>query len=136
LRGSDGWRTATLDEAQAAAEELSVAVGARERAPEVAAQAVRDRQVAFTLFMNSYDEICAAVGFVRRKQGDADTIAPSLYVGRSSKKKPAETTEAKPPTPATPTTTATPTQPSTATTSPTQPARKADVSDDGPYLHQ
>ena len=33
------------------------------------------------------DEIRSVIGFIRRKQGDVDTIAPSLFLGRTTAKK-------------------------------------------------
>jgi hypothetical protein len=128
---------AELDQAQAATEALSEAVGIREQQPEITAQAVRDRQAAFTIFINTYDELCAAVGYVRRKQGDAETIAPSLYLGRASKKKPDDPEQAKPQTPVAtpPTATATATEPSATGSNSTQPTKVINVSEDGPYTH-
>jgi len=79
------------------ADELGTAIGLREQAPQAATQAVRNRQAAFTLFITTYEEIRAAVGYLRRKDGDADTIAPTLYTGRGpSKKKPTEDPSNKP----------------------------------------
>ena len=40
------------------------------------------RQRAFTLLRETYDDVRAMVAFVRRRQGDADRIARSLYVSR------------------------------------------------------
>lgn len=41
------------------------------------------RQQAFTLFVKAYDEVRRAVSFLRWKERDADTIAPSLYGARN-----------------------------------------------------
>jgi hypothetical protein len=76
-----------LDQAENLADQWVTAVGEREQAPAIAAQAIRDRLAAFTLFWRTYEEVRAAIGFLRRKQGDADSIAPSLYLGRNNKKK-------------------------------------------------
>ena len=90
-----------LDAAENLADQLGTAVGEREQAPQIAAEAVRNRNAAFTLFINAYEEVRTAIGYLRRKQGDADSIAPSLYAGRTvSKKKPADDTNANPPAPA------------------------------------
>ena len=40
----------------------------------------RTRQRAYTLFVRSYEEARRGVAFVRAKHGDADVIAPSIYV--------------------------------------------------------
>ena len=78
-----------LDQIEDLADKLVTAVGAREQAPQLTAEAIRDRQAAFTLFINAYDEVRSVIGFLRRKQGDVDTIAPSLFIGRAvAKKKP------------------------------------------------
>lgn len=78
-------------EAENLADRLGVAVGLREQASHVLADAIRNRQAAFTLFINAYEEVRMAVQYLRRKQGDAESIAPSLYSGRGpSKKKPAD----------------------------------------------
>jgi hypothetical protein len=113
-------------------------VGIREQQPDITAQAVRDRQAAFTTFMSTYDEICAAVSYVRRRHGDAETIAPSLYLGRTSKKKPDDAADAKTQTPVatapTATATATANQPTTATGT-VEPGKPSGVSDMGPFMH-
>jgi hypothetical protein len=116
-----------LDQAQAVTEALSAAVGIREQQPEMTAQAVRDRQAAFTMFINTYDEICAAVHYVRRKYGDADSIAPSLYLGRASKRKSDDAADGRSKEPAA----AAPAAQATATV---QPAKADVASDGGPYM--
>jgi len=78
---------AELDAAENEADQLVTAVGEREQAPAVAAQTTRERQAAFVLLAKAYDEVRAALGFLRRIQGDADDIAPSLYSGRTSTRK-------------------------------------------------
>ena len=82
------------------ADQLGTAIGLREQAPQVIAEAVRNRNAAFTLFIDTYEEIRTAIGYLRHKEGDADTITPTLYTGRGpSKKKPAEDNSGKPETP-------------------------------------
>ena len=71
-----------LDRAAALALQLLVAVGVRKRSPVAFEQAVRIRQQAFTLFVEAYDEARHAVRYLRKKQSEADRIAPSLYAGR------------------------------------------------------
>jgi len=78
---------ADLDAAENEADQLVTAVGERERAPAVAAQTTRERQAAFYLLTKAYEEVRAALGFLRRKQGDAETIAPSLYLSRGGGKR-------------------------------------------------
>lgn len=50
------------------------------------------RRRAFAYLIHSYDDVQRAVGFVRRREGDADRIAPSLYERGARKKE----KEAKP----------------------------------------
>jgi hypothetical protein len=72
---------AELERAAEVADRLVAAVGAREQSPSVA-QTVSDRQRAFTLLVDAYDEVRRGVSFLRWHEGDADAIAPSLYAGR------------------------------------------------------
>ncbi|MFS8069892.1 MAG: hypothetical protein ACMG6S_26300, partial [Byssovorax sp.] len=42
-----------------------------------------DRKLrAFTLFTNAYDQVRRGVMYLRWDEGDADSLAPSLYKGR------------------------------------------------------
>jgi hypothetical protein len=65
------------------------AAGQREQGPAVVVETARIRQQAFTLLVKAYDETRRAVSFLRWREGDADTIAPSLYAGRGGRGKPA-----------------------------------------------
>ncbi len=122
-----------LVQAQVLADKLVTAVGEREQAPVIAAEAVRDRQAAFTLFINAYDEVRAVISFLRRKQGDADSIIPSLYAGRTSAKR--KTADEKVDTQTTPAPgSSTSTQSSTSGTNPA-PASTVNVSESGPFMH-
>lgn len=79
----------TADDLKAAAQ-LSVRlmriVGLREQGPALLASATDQRLRAFTRFINVYEDARRAVGYLRARQGDADTIAPSLYPGRPRKR--------------------------------------------------
>ena len=89
-----------LDDVENLADKLSNAVALRDHSPEVQASAARDRQAAFTLFVQAYDKVRAAISYVRHEQGDADSIMPSLYAGRSNgKKKPTVNPNPNPPEP-------------------------------------
>lgn len=74
-----------------AASKLSLAlmrvVGLREKAPAVVAAALETRNRAFTLFIRAYEETRSAVAYLRRHEGDADAIAPSLYPGRPRRRR-------------------------------------------------
>lgn len=122
-----------LVQAQVLADKLVTAVGEREQAPVIAAEAVRDRQAAFTIFVNAYDEVRSVICFLRRKQGDADSIIPSLYAGRTSPKRKIADEKVDNQT-TTPAGTSTGTQPTTPGTNPA-PASTVDVSESGPFMH-
>jgi hypothetical protein len=101
---------AELDQAQVIGEQIVAAVGAREQAPAIVAEVAQQRQRAFTLFVNSYDQVRRAISFLRWEEDDVETIAPSLYAGRvTSRKKP----EPQPTTPPVTTSPTTPTLPGT-----------------------
>jgi hypothetical protein len=94
----EGWekienKSATTADDLKAANQMSVRlmriVGLREQGPALLAAATDQRQRAFTVFMNVYEDVRRAVSFLRGRRGDADTIAPSLYPGRP-RRRPAE----------------------------------------------
>jgi hypothetical protein len=121
-----------LDEAEREADALTTAVGEREQSPAVLAQVVRDRQAAFTLLVILYDEIRTAFAYLRRRQGDADSIAPSLYAGRAvAKKKPTEDDHDNPPSPATTPSTGNSPAATGTQVSPSQPTKSAAA---GPFM--
>ncbi len=62
---------------------LIAALGVREHGATVTPAEAADRKVrAFTLFNKAYDQARRAVIYLRWNEGDADTLAPSLYKGR------------------------------------------------------
>jgi hypothetical protein len=78
---------AELDRAETIAEQILAAVGARTQAPASVTASAESRQRAFSLMVGAYDEARRAVSFLRWKEGDADTVAPSLYAGRTSRRR-------------------------------------------------
>jgi hypothetical protein len=64
------------------------------------AVATRTRQAAYTLFVTSYNEVRSAVQYLRRREDDADTIIPSLFVIHGARKKSAPETNDSPNAPA------------------------------------
>jgi hypothetical protein len=76
-----------LDRAEILSDQLLSAVGAREQAPAVIAEVAQQRQRVFTLLVNSYDQARRAINFLRWNEDDLETIAPSLYAGRTARKK-------------------------------------------------
>jgi hypothetical protein len=75
-----------LDAAEALVDTLTDAVITKEYSPAAQAQATRVREKAFLLLARTYGEIRDGVAYVRRAEGDVETIAPSLYGNRSSKR--------------------------------------------------
>jgi hypothetical protein len=68
---------------------LQQAIGVRESEKDPLIEPTDPRHVraqAFTLFMSAYDECYYGVRHLRRQQGDADRIVPSLYPRRPSRK--------------------------------------------------
>jgi hypothetical protein len=86
IRGKTALTVEEVRRAKDVAIRLVRATGQREQGPAVVAEASRLRQQALTLLMNSYDQVRRAVTFLRWNEGDADTIAPSLYAGRQRSK--------------------------------------------------
>ena len=91
----EGWdkivnKSATTADDLKAANQMSVRlmriVGLREQGPALLADATDQRLRAFTLFITIYEDVRRAVAYLRGRQGDADTIAPSLYPGRPRKR--------------------------------------------------
>jgi hypothetical protein len=81
---------AELTRAEILAQQIQAAVSFKEQGPTTVADVTRERLQAYTLFINAYDQIRRAVIYLRWNEGDADSIAPSLYAGRSNgRKKPA-----------------------------------------------
>lgn len=93
LAGRTGISKEDLDEAEALAYQLFGAIGEREQLPITVAATTEARQRAFTLFMNTYDDVRRIVHYLRWKEGDADEIAPSVYAGRKRGSKDSDLSE-------------------------------------------
>jgi hypothetical protein len=65
---------------------LTRIAGLREQGPARLAAATELRLRAFTLVFRTYEEARAAIGYLRRRERDAESIAPSLYAGRGRRK--------------------------------------------------
>jgi len=72
-----------LDAAEALAEQLIDGMNARKRSAPQRAAAIEQRRRAFTLLANAYDEARRAISYLRWKHEDVESIAPSIYRGRS-----------------------------------------------------
>jgi hypothetical protein len=93
---------AELDRAEVLGERLLVAIGKRSQSPVDAAATSLNRQRAFTLMVNAYDQVRRAVTYLEWDVGDQDILAPSLYAGRAARRKGAPSAEQPAPTAATP----------------------------------
>jgi hypothetical protein len=82
----EGKTAATADEVHRAGDLgplLIAALGVREHGATATPAEAADRKVrAFTLFTAAYDQVRRAVSYLRWNEGDADSLAPSLYKGR------------------------------------------------------
>lgn len=78
---------AELDRAEVVADQLNEAYGIHEQGPAALATYALERQQAYTLFVNAYDQVRRAISFLRWDNGDVESIAPSLYSGRTTTKK-------------------------------------------------
>ena len=98
------------------------------------------RSRALTLLLNAYDDARAAIAYVRRKEGDVNAIAPSLYSYRTGRRKADAITPAAPPvttapaTPTPPAVTATPAAPAETSPSNGAPTNGATATIEGPTL--
>jgi hypothetical protein len=75
-------------------------VGLRAQATASVEAATDARMRAFTLFSRAYADVRRAVAYLRAGEGDAESIAPSLYTGRARKKSPDAAEPPAPPEPA------------------------------------
>jgi len=71
-----------LQAASRIATRITRVLGVKEQSPAQEAAAVEQRLRVFTLTFRAYDEARAAIAFVRRREGDADSITPNLYTGK------------------------------------------------------
>jgi hypothetical protein len=100
---------AEIDQAEVVAVRINEAYGIHEQGPAALATYALQRQQAYTLFVNAYDQVRRVISFLRWDKGDAENIAPSLYSGRTAtKKKPSSEAEGKPETVPTPAVTTAP----------------------------
>jgi len=80
----------TMDDLQTAyrlSARLMRVVGLREQGPVQLAAATEARMRAFTIVVRTYEEARRAVTYLRAREGDADSMTPSLYTGRGRRPK-------------------------------------------------
>ena len=85
IKGKTALTAEEVQRAKDVGERLVRAAGLREQGPAVLAEVARIRQQVLTLLVKSYDEVRRAISFLRWKEDDVETIAPSLYGGRTRK---------------------------------------------------
>jgi len=82
IQGKSATVAEDLQAASRIATRLTRIVGVREQSPLQQEEVIERRQRVFTLTIRAYDDVRAAITFVRRREGDADSITPNLYTGR------------------------------------------------------
>ncbi len=65
---------------------LTRLVGTRDQGPVVVAEATDQRLRVFTLMLRTYEEARAAISYLRRREEDAESIAPNLYPGKGKRR--------------------------------------------------
>lgn len=115
-----------LDQAEIYSEDVIADLGLKNNAPATVAGVALERQQAFTLFINAYDQVRRAVTYLRWNQDDIDDFAPSLYSGRKRKASSEVAAQTPATSPTAPTAATQPaTQPATAATTPASPSAQA-----------
>lgn len=82
IEGKCAVESAELERAEKVAARILRLAGMKTQAGQADDPALDERDRAYTLVDQSYDEVCRAVDFLRYHRGDAETIAPSLYQTR------------------------------------------------------
>jgi hypothetical protein len=82
IAGKCAVQASELDAAERLYQRINVAYGERSAQPAVVSKATEERQRAYTLLVEAYDEVRRALVYLRWHEGDVEKIAPSLYAGR------------------------------------------------------
>lgn len=85
ISGKSAIQSSELDEAESLCEQVARAYGERTRQSVLAASHAEDRQRAYTVLLNTYDQARRAMQYIRWEEGDAEKIAPSLWSGRGGR---------------------------------------------------
>jgi hypothetical protein len=91
-----GKSATTVDELQRAARlqmRIIRLLGEKDQSTPSAAAVTEARSRAFTLFLRIYDHVRRGVAFVRWEGKGFESIAPNLYAGRGSKRRPSDPTQ-------------------------------------------
>ena len=87
-----------LESADALAKRFVHALGAREQGPAPTAELADLNQRAFTKAVDTYDQVRRAVSFLRWDQDDVESIVPSLWAGRGTRRRDGESPSTPTPT--------------------------------------
>jgi hypothetical protein len=93
IEGKCATTKAEVDRAAELASALVQAFGLREQGPAELNELADMRARAYTLFLLTYNEARSAVSYLRREEGDVDSIIPSLFSSRTRRGKKVETEE-------------------------------------------
>ena len=85
IQGKTGLTMVEIQEAKDLGAALVEAAGLHDLSTAEVAETARIRQQAFTLLSSSYAETRRCLQYLRFHQGDADTIAPSFFIGRTKR---------------------------------------------------
>jgi hypothetical protein len=99
ISGKCATQKAEIARADQLAADILRAVGLKEQGTALIAETTDIRNRAFTIVIELYDQARRAIQYLRWKEDDADTIAPSLFAARSARKR---TETPKPPAPTPP----------------------------------
>jgi hypothetical protein len=83
---NSGVTLAELDDAERLAQRFAQALADREKAASQTGELAEMRQRAYTGLLDTWDQVRRAVGYLRWNEGDADSIAPSLWANRGSRR--------------------------------------------------
>ncbi len=86
IQGKSATMAEDLQTASRVGTRLTRIVGVREQGPAQVAEATDKRQRVFTLTLRAYEEARSAVQYLRRREGDAESIAPNLYTGKGRRR--------------------------------------------------
>ena len=86
IQGKSATVAEDLEAASRIGTRLTRIVGVREQGPAQVAAATEQRQRVFTLTLRAYEEARSAVAYLRRREGDAESIAPNLYTGKQRRR--------------------------------------------------
>jgi hypothetical protein len=96
IEGKCAITRADLTAATQMATRLTRRLGEQQLSPEAVAAIAEERQRAFTAFIRAYEDARSALEFLRRREGDADKLAPNLYSGNVRRRKANDAASANP----------------------------------------